>query len=93
MEQCAPSITHKTPGTSGKPPIAIERFTHIAPSGCGSIWQGTHTGWVGSSLLLGRYSNVRAVGELVEEAWFVLMGQSVGVKKSFFRHHHWLVNL
>ena len=82
-----PSIVFEILGTFGKLPIAIILHICIKPSGPRSTWQGTYIGLVESNLLLGRYSNVRAVDELVAEARLVVMGWSAEVKKSFFHRH------
>ena len=83
-----PKYYSQNSGDFWKPPITIEQHICIKSSGSGSIWWGTHIGRVGSSLPLGRCSNVRAVDELVAEARLVVVGWSVEVKKSFFHCHH-----
>ena len=46
-----------------------------------------------SNLPWGRYNSVRAVDELSVEARIVVVGQSVGAKRSSFHRRHWLVDL
>ena len=92
VQRFAQSITREILGTSVSFPIAVEWFTHIEPSGFRSIWQGTHADQVGSSLPWGRYSSVRAVDEQVKEAQFIVIGQSVRVKKSCFCHRCYLAD-
>ena len=86
MQQCAQNTTREILGTSRSFPIAVEWFTHIESSGFRSLWQGNHTDRAGSSLPWGRCGRVRAVGEQVEEAQFIVIAWSVGVKKSCFHH-------
>ena len=62
----------------------MKLHARIKPSDLRSTWQGTHIDLAGSNLPLDRYSSVRAVDELVAEARLVVVGWSVGVKKSFF---------
>ena len=74
MQQCTPSTIHEILRISRKLPIVITLYTRSGPFGPRFTWQGIHIGLVGNNLLLGRYSSVRAVDELVAAAWIVVVG-------------------